>query len=71
MGAAYLDPTGVGNNRAMVWDPQRGMRNLNNLTTVPAGFVLGEASAINDRGQITGWMSNGTMIHAFRLTPLP
>jgi hypothetical protein len=43
------------------------MEDLNNLTSLPAGLTLWEATAINNSGQVVGEASNGD---AFLLTPL-
>jgi hypothetical protein len=57
--------------RAVVWT--NGVRlDLNAMAQAPAGFQLVQARAINDQGQITGWMVNGA--HAYKgfvLTPRP
>jgi len=71
-GAAYLDGSGVGNFRAAVWQPGKpGAQNLNNLIPQGTGWVLRQATGINDQGQIVGWgyVSNGDT-HAFRLDPV-
>jgi probable HAF family extracellular repeat protein len=44
---------------------------LNTLATLPQGFQLNEAIAINDSGQIVGYGTNSeNQFHAFLLTPL-
>jgi hypothetical protein len=43
------------------------MEDLNNLTSLPAGWTLEDATGINSSGQIVGDAANG---HAFLLTPL-
>jgi probable HAF family extracellular repeat protein len=40
--------------RAFVWDPEHGMRNLNDLVEAPANFILDWAIKINDQGWIIG-----------------
>jgi len=40
--------------RAFVWDPENGMRNLNDLVQAPANFILDWAIKINDQGWIIG-----------------
>jgi probable HAF family extracellular repeat protein len=59
-----------GVSRAVIYEPRRGLQDLNPLTgNLPAGWVLREASGINDRGQIVGTADlNGTP-KAFLLTP--
>ena len=55
--------------RAFLWDGTE-MQDLNSMIEASSGWVLEEASAINDAGQIAGlgtW--NGTP-HAFLLTPI-
>ncbi len=42
-------------NQAFVWDAAQGFRNLNDLVTLKARWVLREATAINNQGQIVGW----------------
>jgi probable HAF family extracellular repeat protein len=56
-------------NHAFVWDSENGMRDLNSLIASGSGWELSQATAINDRGQITGWgVHNGNQV-AFLLTP--
>lgn len=57
--------------RAVLWVD--GVRlDLNALTQVPDNYKLVQARAINDQGQITGWMVNGQQAYrAFLLTPKP
>jgi probable HAF family extracellular repeat protein len=45
------------------------MHDLNDLIPTGTGIVLGEATAINDRGQIVANGSIGNASHAFLLTP--
>jgi probable HAF family extracellular repeat protein len=40
--------------RAFIWDPQNGMRNLNDLVSAPTGFILDWALKINEQGWIVG-----------------
>src|SRR5262249_43346542 len=47
------------------------MRNLNDLIPQGSGWVLGEATAVNDAGVIVGWGHHGADLHAFRLEPGP
>lgn len=70
VGAAYLDASGIGNFRAMLYTNHWGMQNLNNLIDPSLGWVLREATAINERGQIAGWGELNGQEHAFRLTPV-
>jgi probable HAF family extracellular repeat protein len=70
VGAAYLDGSGVGNFRAMLYTDRRGMQNLNNLIDPSLGWVLRQATGINERGQIAGWGEVNGQERAFRLTPL-
>lgn len=70
VGAAYLDPTGAGNFRAMLYTRSRGMQNLNDLIDPSLGWVLRRATGINERGQIAGWGYLNGLEHAFRLTPI-
>jgi hypothetical protein len=44
----------VSPNTAVVWDAQRGVRDLNTLVDLPAGFTLRRAVKINDNGWIVG-----------------
>ncbi|HEX5354832.1 MAG TPA: hypothetical protein VFW93_01345 [Aquabacterium sp.] len=55
--------------RAVVWT--NGVRqDLNTLAMPPAGFTFVQAKAINDQGQITGWMVNGSKVYrGFVLKP--
>ncbi len=57
--------------RAVIW--LNGERqDLNALATPPAGFTFVQAKAINDQGQITGWMVNAANVYrGFVLTPQP
>lgn len=70
VGAAYLDASGVGNFRAMLYTDRGRMQNLNNLIDPALGWVLRVATGINKRGQIAGWGEFNGDEHAFRLTPL-
>lgn len=57
--------------RAVIWT--NGVRqDLNSLATPPAGYTFVQAKAINDQGQITGWMIDGrNRASGFTLTPRP
>jgi probable HAF family extracellular repeat protein len=70
VGAAYLDASGIGNFRAMLYTDRLGIQNLNDLIDPSLGWVLREATGINERGQICGWGEMNGEEHAFRLTPL-
>jgi probable HAF family extracellular repeat protein len=70
VGAAYLDATGVGNFRAFVYSDRFGLHNLNDLIDPSLGWVLREATGINDRGQIVGWAEVNGQERAFLLTPV-
>jgi len=54
---------------AMVWTSAAGMRDLNSLIPSTSGWVLINANAINNVGQITGYGTKGGHNHAFLLTP--
>ncbi|HLG14938.1 MAG TPA: DUF3466 family protein [Blastocatellia bacterium] len=69
VGAAYLDASGIGNFRAMLYTNRRGIQNLNDLIDPSLGWVLREATGINERGQIVGWGELNGQERAFRLTP--
>jgi probable HAF family extracellular repeat protein len=47
------------------------MQDLNNMIPVGSGWMLGEATAINDAGQIAGYGTTNGETHAFLLTPAP
>jgi probable HAF family extracellular repeat protein len=55
---------------AMVWTSTHGMRDLNSLIPSGSGWVLINANAINNVGQITGYGIKGGFNHAFLLTPV-
>jgi probable HAF family extracellular repeat protein len=54
---------------AMVWTSAGGMKDLNSLIPANSGWVLINANAINNVGQITGYGTKGGRNHAFILTP--
>lgn len=63
-------------DRAVIWNfnPDGSVTATDLNTIVPVdGWVLGAATAINEKGEITGFMrqSNGPATHAFLLTPVP
>jgi probable HAF family extracellular repeat protein len=55
---------------AMVWTSTGGMQDLNSLISASTGWVLINANAINNVGQITGYGLKGGHNHAFLLTPV-
>jgi probable HAF family extracellular repeat protein len=55
---------------AMVWTSNAGMRDLNSLIPAGSGWVLINANAINNVGQITGYGLKRGYNHAFLLTPV-
>lgn len=55
---------------AMIWTAAAGMRDLNSLIPADSGWVLINANAINNVGQITGYGTKGGHNHAFLLTPV-
>ena len=58
---------------AFIWDSTNGMRDLNTIfaPVLPAGFVLQEATGINDAGYICGYGTNAAgQTDAFLLKPL-
>jgi probable HAF family extracellular repeat protein len=58
------------NYSATIWDGTTAI-DLNTLVTLPSGFVLNVATAINDSGWIVGYGTNSANeTHAFLLTPL-
>ncbi|MDW8104484.1 MAG: dockerin type I domain-containing protein [Armatimonadota bacterium] len=68
VGHSYLaDNTSM---RAFLW-ANGVLRNLNDLLPPDSGWVLNEARAINDFGQITGYGARGGITRAFLLTPVP
>jgi uncharacterized membrane protein len=81
----YVRPTGINDSGvvvgsiyttiatqlAFVYDAAHGVRDLNALTTAPAGFTLMSATAVNDQGWIVGiGYGGGGMYKAFVLKPL-
>jgi probable HAF family extracellular repeat protein len=58
-----------GTSHAFRWTEAEGMIDLNTLLPPNSGWVLIEATGVNDKGQITGsGLHNGSR-HAFRLNP--
>lgn len=62
----------ISNNaaHAMVWTSTGKMQDLNSLIPSSSGWVLINANAINNVGQITGYGTKGGNNHAFLLTPV-
>jgi len=54
---------------ATIWTSTGGMEDLNAFIPVGSGWVLINANAINDAGQITGYGTKNGHNHAFLLTP--
>jgi probable HAF family extracellular repeat protein len=54
---------------AFIWSQSEGMQDLNDLIASNSGWSLSIATAINDRGQITGQGAINGQSHAFLLTP--
>jgi probable HAF family extracellular repeat protein len=54
---------------AMIWTSSTGMEDLNALIPADSGWVLVNANAINNAGQITGYGTKNGHNHAFLLTP--
>jgi probable HAF family extracellular repeat protein len=54
---------------AFVWTPTKHLQNLNDLIPANSGWVLREAIAINQSGQIAAYGSIGDEYHAALLTP--
>lgn len=46
--------TAAGEWRAFLWDPVSGMRDLNDLVTAPAGYVMIEATDLSETGVVIG-----------------
>jgi len=62
--------TANGSTHAFLWTSARGMHDLNKLIPAGSGWVLINANAINDLGQITGYGTKGGRNRAFLLTPV-
>ena len=59
-----------GVKHAAIWDG-RAITDLNTaFFSIGSGWVLTEATGINDLGQIVGYASNGSASKAFLLTPI-
>ncbi len=55
-------------NRAFLWR-EGNLLDLNDCIATNSGWILREATGINDNGQIVGWGHVNGEIHAFLLTP--
>jgi probable HAF family extracellular repeat protein len=71
VGAVYTPIYGLNQFHAFIYDSQNGMVDLNSLISPKSGWILAEAAAINDSGQIVGTGHHGNTAHAFLLTPVP
>ena len=77
VGYSWFDPApslvaiDSANDRAFVYSPQTGMVDLNTLIDPSSGWLLNDANAINNVGQILGYGTVGGQWHAFLLTPVP
>jgi len=60
----------VWEKRAFIWDDINKMQDLNDLISPNYAWILREARAINNHGQIVGWGNKGQNRHAFLLTPI-
>jgi hypothetical protein len=71
VGSCFFVPA-VGDNGEFAFLYSGGqMQFLNNLLPPNSGWILREASSINDAGQIVGWGRINGLSHAFLLTPVP
>jgi len=61
---------GWSNFVAFIWTQADGIQDLNTLIPANSGWTLGMATAINNRGQITGEGYYNGAQHAFLLTPV-
>ena len=71
----YGSPAPGSGDRAVIWNSYDSAAvDLNTLypDAMANKWILSEATGINDKGEITGWMrqSNGSDLHAFVLTPV-
>jgi probable HAF family extracellular repeat protein len=62
-------PQGANPGHAFVWSQSTGMLDLNNLIPANSGWLLQQATAINDQGQIVGYGILNGQSEAFLLTP--
>ncbi|MGD1716193.1 DUF3466 family protein [Dapis sp. BLCC M172] len=56
--------------KAFIWDSVNQMQDLNDLIYPSDDWILREARAINNHGQIVGWGNKGESRHGFLLTPI-
>ena len=61
---------GAFNGNAFLYSADKGMVNLNGLIPSDSDWVLADATAINDGGQITGYGYHNGAEHAFLLNPV-
>lgn len=61
---------GESGGAAFLWTQAQGLQNLDNLIPADSGWKLYVATAINDRGQITGAGLINGQEHGFLLTPV-
>jgi probable HAF family extracellular repeat protein len=54
----YSYTTQFGGTHAFLWTDATGMLDLNDLLPANSGWILGDATAIDDHGDITGWGVN-------------
>jgi probable HAF family extracellular repeat protein len=71
VGQAVGYASGNGRAYAVVWDKVLGPRHLEELITPDAGWLLEQATSINDRGQIVGYGLLNDQVRGFLLTPVP
>jgi probable HAF family extracellular repeat protein len=67
----YADGYLLASSRAIIHDTTNGFRDLNDLIDPAAGWVLEQATDLNNAGQIVGYGSYGGHTRAFLLTPIP
>jgi len=74
-GFRYYDPSGQQSSRparALLWDGLHRLHDLNSVIPSGSGWVLTEAWAINNAGQIVGTGINPSgQTHAFLVAPMP
>lgn len=58
-----------GKSRALLWQKQQGLQDLNNFIPANSGWVLNEARSINNVGQIAGYGTINGKMRAFLLQP--
>src|SRR5262249_41899815 len=62
------EATNAGPDRAFVWDPTHGLRDLNDLVPSNLGSELRYATAVNNQGQIVANGNDGSTWHAYLLS---